>query len=251
MDAGHGNSRLVNITTLWTVVCRANAGLQASVSAAGVAQAQQTLVERYGKAVYRYLLGALHDADAAEELTQEFAVRLLQGGLRGADRERGRFRDFVKGVLFHLIADYHRRRKVQPKPLGAVPDVADPAAAQDQDRAFAESWRDELMNRAWNALATTQGQAGPTLAAVLRFRAQHPDLRSDQMAQELSSQLGKAVTAAWVRQALHRARDKFADLLIEEVVETLANPSADQLEQELVELGLLVYCEPALKRWRG
>jgi DNA-directed RNA polymerase specialized sigma24 family protein len=199
MDASQANSRLANITTLWTVVCRANAGPEMSVSAEGVAQAQRLLVERYAKAVYRYLLGAVRDADAAQELAQEFAVRLLEGGLRRADPERGRFRDFVKGVLFHLIADYHRRQKGQPRPLGPALDPAGPESTVDQERAFTESWRDELMNRAWNTLETTQGQTGLTLSVVLRFRARHPELRSAQMAQELSSQLGKPVGAAWVR----------------------------------------------------
>ncbi len=249
MEPSQPDLRLSKIKTLWTVVCRAHGGAPEEV-----AVAQREMLERYGKAVYRYLLGALRNPDAAEEVAQEFALRFLRGDLQRADPERGRFRDFVKGVLFHLIADYYRRQKAQPQPLPA--GVLETAAAPVQDasasnREFEESWRDELMNRGWNALADLQRQTGQQFYAVLRFRAEHPDQRSAQMAEQLSLQLEKPVTAAWVRQTLHRARDKFADLLVEEVAQTLDSPTAEQLEQELIDLGLLLYCEPALKRFQS
>src|SRR5712692_6423966 len=72
MDESTPQSKLSRIQTLWTVVAKAHQGATREVSAA-----QKKLLERYGRAVYRYLLGALRDAAAAEELTQEFAVRLL------------------------------------------------------------------------------------------------------------------------------------------------------------------------------
>src|SRR5262249_44107132 len=90
------NARLSRIETFWPVVTKAHG------SSADAAAAARQLVQRYAQAVYRYLLGALRDADAADELTQEFALRFMRGALHGADPARGRFRDFVKGVLFHL-----------------------------------------------------------------------------------------------------------------------------------------------------
>jgi hypothetical protein len=83
---------------------------------------------------------------------------------------------------------------------------------------------------------------------VLRYRAEHPDVRSGDMADALSRQVAKPLTAAGVRQTLHRAREKFADFLLDEVSHSLHGPTPDQLEQELVTLGLLEYCRPALER---
>jgi hypothetical protein len=54
-----------------------------------------------------------------------------------------------------------------------------------------------------------------------------------------------------VRQTLRRARDKFADLLLDEVAQTLRQPTVDQLGQELADLELLQYCQPALDRYHG
>src|SRR5262245_66561631 len=105
MKKDSSTQRLSSIETFWTVLGTAHG------DCAEAAAAAQQLLQRYTKAVRRYLLGALRDADAADELTQEFALRFMRGDLHRADPEKGRFRDFVKGVLFHLIADHHRKRK--------------------------------------------------------------------------------------------------------------------------------------------
>jgi RNA polymerase sigma-70 factor (ECF subfamily) len=238
------NQRLSRISTLWSVVCRAHQGSPEDANAA-----RQQLFERYQGAVYRYLRGVLHEPDAADEVFQEFALQLVQGRLRGADPQRGRFRNFVKGTLFHLIADHRKQQRewAQPLPEEGAALAADPDEVES-DRHFVESWRDELLARAWAALAEIDAKTGQPFHAVLRFRADHPDMRSPQMAKQLTAQLGRPFTAVGIRQTLHRAREKFADLLLDEVIQSLENPTGEQLEQELVELGLLDYCRPALER---
>jgi RNA polymerase sigma-70 factor (ECF subfamily) len=239
------DTRLSRISTLWTLVSRAHRDADPAVSAA-----QGRLLERYGDAIRRYLLGALRDPDTADELYQEFAYRFLHGDLRGADARRGRFRDFVKGVLFHLIADYHKRKQRQPRPLapGHPEPAAEPSALNAEDEAFLASWRDELLARSWVALARFEQEHGQPYYTVLHFRAQHPDRPSARMAEELSPVLGKPLTAGGVRKTLERAREKFADLLLDEITQALEDPSAEEVEQELIDLGLLEYCRPAWQR---
>jgi RNA polymerase sigma factor (sigma-70 family) len=244
MEPSSAHLRLSRIETLWTVVCQAHA----DTAAAGAAQEQ--LLRRYDQAVRRYLLGALRDADAADDLAQEFALRFVRGDLHRADPGRGRFRDYVKGVLFHLISHHHRRKR---RAIGLIPEDVDPAApdsSPQEDSAFLESWRTELLDRAWKALAAHDKESGRPFHAVLRLRVDRPALRSTELAEELRRQMGRPVTAAWVRQNLHRAREKFADLLVLDVLQTLHNPTVDRLEEELVEIGLLEYCRPAVDRLR-
>jgi RNA polymerase sigma-70 factor (ECF subfamily) len=243
MQLDGGNQRLSSITTLWSLVARAHHSLTAEANAA-----REQLLNRYGGAVQRYLRKVLHDADAADEVFQEFALNLCRGALRGANPERGRFRNFVKGTLFHLIADYRKEQREWPQPLPAAAAIlAAPQESLESDRLFLESWSDELLARAWTALAEDEARSGQPYYAVLRFRADHPEQRSPQLAEDLSAQLGRCLTAAGVRQLLHRARRKFADLLLEAVAQSLEDPDAAQLEDELAELGLLSYCQPALQ----
>ena len=203
----------------------------------------------YGGAVYRYLNKLLQDPDAVDEVYQEFALTVIRGQLKGADPQRGRFRNFVKGTLFHLVADHRKERRNWPGPLpaDAIWLAAEPQE-MESDRLFVESWCDELLARTWAALADIESKSDRPYYAMLRFRADHPEVPSPQMAEQLSASLGKPYTAAGVRQILHRAREKFADLLLEEVAHSLEDPSVAQMERELIDLGLFEYCRPALER---
>jgi len=225
--------------TRWSVVFRAHRG-----PASQAAAAQHELLERYGEAVRRYLLGLLRDPDAADELTQEFAVRFLRGDFRNVDPGRGRFRDFVKQALRHLTIDYHRRRRLRPREgLEDFPEPSDSDPAPDDfEREFLVSWRNVLLDRAWRKLATHQERTGHPYHTILLFRAEHPEQHSPEMAEHLSTRLGRPVTAVWVRQSLLLARQRFIAFLLEEVAASLREPSADHLEEELADLGLLEYC---------
>ena len=246
MKQGVPKQRLSIIPTQWSLVHLAHHGPTEAQQSA-----RQQLLDRYGEAVRRYLRKLLQDPDAVDELFQEFALRLLKGDLRGANPEHGRFRNYVKGTLFHLIADFRKQRQRWPGPLPGDDSAlaANPQDA-DSDRSFVESWCDHLLARSWAALAEIEAGTGQPCYAVLRFRADHPEMRAPQLAEELTARLGRAFTAAGVRQILHRARGKFAALLLDEVANSLKSPTAEQVTEELAELGLLDYCQPALEQRR-
>jgi RNA polymerase sigma factor (sigma-70 family) len=241
MDPVELNDRLSRINTLWTKVLRAHGDDTAAANAA-----KCVLLERYQRAVYRYLLGAVRDADVAEELAQEFALRFVRGDFKGANPERGRFRNYLKTSLVHLVTDYHRARQQAPIPL---PEAADPAAAEDinDETSFAANWRQELLERTWQALR----EFNETYHAALQLRIENPDMTSAAMAARLTTTLGKDISAALVRKALQRAHEKFADLLLEEVATSMDAATNEELEVELKELDLLRYCKSALDRRKG
>jgi RNA polymerase sigma-70 factor (ECF subfamily) len=239
---GQDELRLSRIKTHWAAVLEAHHGEGDAASAT-----QQALLMEYYGAVYRYLLGALGDAATAEELTQEFAVRFLRGDFRGADPTRGRFRDFLKVSVRHLMLDYWRARgkDAAPLPDGLTGRPADPVA--DHDRAFLEKWREELLAHAWKALEGQTGE-GQSYYAALRVKTEHPELRSAGLAELLGARLGRPVTEEAARQLIHRARQRFADLLVAEVARSVAGAPPEELEQELIDLDLMAYCRAALRR---
>lgn len=233
MPAPVANEQLSKITTLWTLLRQAHGATNVDVSAA-----QRQLLDRYHGAVYRYLRGALGDEDAALELFQEFALRFLRGGFRKATPTRGRFRDYLKTALIHLVTDYHRQRQRRPRPLPA--DVAQPSNPSDDERDFNDSWREELIAHAWDALAVEN----PTYHAVLLLHSQNPDLVSSRAAEMLTAQTGKPHTAGNVRVLLHRARQRFAALLRAEVARSLESADAADVQAELRDLALSKLAAP-------
>lgn len=238
------NDRLSQIPTLWSVVRQAH-GEETLVAK----PAQQEMLDRYGPAIQRYLLGAFRDQTAADDAYQEFALRFLKGDYQSADPEKGRFRSFLKTVLYRLVVEHHRghkrRRSAQMGSEFPEPEVLD---SNQSDKQFQQSWCDELFNRAWVGLERRQQETGRPLFTVMRAKVDDPGLGSTELAGKLSEQLGKPVTGANARVMVHRARDEFAKLLFDEVAETLDEPSRSDIEEELIELGLLEYCRPALER---
>ncbi len=232
------DDRLSRIATRWTAVFRAHGDAPTQAEAA-----KHRLMLQYSGAAYRYLLGAVRDPDVAADLCQEFAVRFLRGDFRRAAPDRGRFRAYVKSALVNLANDHHRARKAGPRPLEA--DAPAPALPSDDD--FAAGWRQDLLDQTWAALAETN----PAFHAVLLLRVGEPDLPSPEMAERLGGQLGKPMTAEYVRKSLQRAHAKFAELLLDRVADSLDDPTADDLEAELRALDLLKYCRSALDRRRA
>jgi len=240
---------LSRIQTAWSVVRQAHGDHTA------VQSAQQALLDRYGGALRRYALAALRDEDAADEVFQEFALRFVRGDFGNADPERGRFRAFVKTIVYRLIVDYQRRSKKRLREGALHSNVAEPQAdageAPLSEADFKTSWRDELLARCWQRLAAGEAQSGKPYHTVLRYRVDHAELRSPELAAGLTEKLGKPVNAGAARVLLHRAREAFAELLLDEVLQSLADGSLDEAEEELIELDLLEYCRPALDRRRG
>jgi hypothetical protein len=127
-------------------------------------------------------------------------------------------------------------------------ELAAAPATPEADRAFRESWREELLDRTWQALAEAERQTGNRFYAVLRLRTEQPGWSSAELAEELGRRLGKPHTVGSTRTLLSRARDCFADMLLREVIDSLEHPSRERLHEELSDLNLLAYCEAALKR---
>jgi RNA polymerase sigma-70 factor (ECF subfamily) len=232
-------SQLAQIAMSWSMVLQAQAGGRDEVIAT---------LQRYSPAIYRYLLARLGgDTHAAEDLCQEFLLRFVSGRHHAAHPEPGRLRDLFKAELQHLLIDYNRQHSRMPD---QALSRADPADAADADRQFLETWRADLLNRTWDAVAGEERKTGRLVFTVLQFRANNPDLRSAQIAEELSKKQGKEYTGDWVRKWLHVARDRFAELLLHEVIASLPDPTPESVEEELIDLHLLEYCKEALLAWR-
>lgn len=238
------SDRLSQIHTLWSVVRTAHGD-----DPSAVRSAQEKLLATYGGAARRYLLAALRDGEAADEVFQEFSLKLLRGDFRNVSPARGRFRQFVKTCLYRLIVDFQRRRKKQP---AGVADADQLAAAMEaegdsaMDSAFLKSWREELLARSWKRLEEDERTTGKPYYTVLRLRAEFPDAPSNDLAAIASQRLQREITPANLRVLVHRARELFAECLLSAVVDSLPGSDRDLVEEELIELQLLDYCRAAL-----
>lgn len=240
--------RISRIETLWSIVRTAQGDDTVNAGAA-----KQQMIDRYGAAIRRYLLGATRNEDLADELFQEFALRFLTDKYSNADAERGRFRSFLKTILFRLVAEHHRKAgRDKSVPMGSLmPEAVDDSAPDSGDAEFNQVWSEELLRKAWESLSRLEQRSGRPLFTVMQAKVENPQMRSGEIAALVSQQTGQELSTGNVRVILHRAREQFADLLVDEVQHSLETDDPERVIEELETLGLLPYCKPALDRRRG
>jgi DNA-directed RNA polymerase specialized sigma24 family protein len=235
------DSRFDDASTSWALIEEAH---DPAAPAERRQAARHQLLARYEALVRRYLSGALERepgrADAVAECVQEFSQRVLEGRFQGAGQERGRFRAYLLRSLQNLVNDYRRARARRPGSLGDhEPAVDDPRLG---DQGFNKLWAEELVCRALRALADLEQRTGQVLHSVLALKAGHPELSAGELAAQLSGP-GQPRTAEWVTGRLYKARLKLAELIRAEVRLSLKEPSDEEVEEELADLGLLAYLD--------
>jgi RNA polymerase sigma-70 factor (ECF subfamily) len=219
--------RLSQIPTSWTTISSAH------TSGTERQHAMRDLVGRYHDAVTRYIHLKVRDKHLADEVLQEFWTKLLAGKLAGADKTKGRFRDYLRTVLHRLIIDHFRARKLQPLPPGDLLDASEP----DED--FDRVWRDAVLNRVWSRLETYQATTPKNrYATVLQLRRDYPDDSIEDIAVRFSQDVGAIMSPEAFRKNLQRARAKYIELLIQELRETIHPTNNEDVEAEIFDLGL-------------
>jgi RNA polymerase sigma-70 factor (ECF subfamily) len=203
------------------------------------------VIKRYEPAIRRYFLALIRNRDDAEEAAQEFFLRIVRAGFAGACRDRGRFRDYLRKAVRNAAMNYLRSRRGQQIP--ALPEPAPPGAGAHAEEARECRRRRVLLKLAFRALARhEQTSPGNLCYTVLCAIAKAPADSCLALAERVSRQTGRPLTAAAFRKQVSRARRLLASLLVEEVSGTLDLPTPARVRQELVALGLWDRVRPYL-----
>lgn len=225
------HDRLEGIATRWSLVRLAHhAGDRNAI------QARNALVLRYSAATRRYLVAfAGEDAD---DLAQDMMVHLLQGGLSGADQQRGRFRDYLKTTIRNFVRNHWSRMK-RRKTLDIA--NADFVASDDVlETQWLAAWQKSVLEHAFDALENFENDRPTSYATtIVRLRLEHSEATSDQLAEHFTAATGKPMRADALRQLLRRARLKFAECIVDEVAAGISEPTPGAIAEELAAVGLL------------
>lgn len=197
-------------------------------------------VMRYAPAIQRYVPAIVHNPHDAEEVAQDFLMRVFDKGFCPENVSHGRFRDYLKSAVRYAAISHLRKKRAQQ--LNDEQLAALVQSDSEGDRQWDGQWRDCLLERVWQALEIRERQTpGNVYFTVLRQFTDDPKSDSQAHAARLSERIGRPVRADAFRQQLSRARRQFASLIIEEVRRTLHVPSADAVQQELIDLELIDY----------
>src|ERR1700685_2027584 len=146
-----GSSRFP--TTRWTLVVAASAPQAKEARSALV-----SLCEGYWYPLYAYVRRRGYQADQAQDLTQEFFIRVLEGRyLDRADPEKGRFRSFLLTSLKFFVADEEDRGRALKRGGGVLVPLEfssgeeryqrEPTHDETPERIFERRWALSLLDR--------------------------------------------------------------------------------------------------------
>ena len=214
-------------TTHWSRVLAAG-----SQSTARSREALATLCETYWYPLYAYLRRRGHAVEDAEDLTQGFFARVLEKGvIQVANPKRGRFRSFLLTSLNHYVANERDRAQALKRGGAVLPLPLEFETARDrylkepQDESTPESvfdrrWALTVLDRVLERLRTDYHERGKG-AVFDRLETYLVGADSQSSYRESAAGLGMSETA--VRVAVHRLRRRFAEVLRNEIGQTVTN----------------------------
>ncbi|HEV2319289.1 MAG TPA: sigma-70 family RNA polymerase sigma factor [Verrucomicrobiae bacterium] len=238
----HGgfSPRRVFATTQWSVV------LTAGRAEFQLAQdALETLCRTYWYPLYAYVRRRGYSPPDAEDLTQAFFAWLLERKWLGkADPQRGRFRSFLLTSISNFLSNEWDKTMAQKRGGGKVipleRDEAEnrytwqplsysvPESSFTPEQSFEWRWALTLLDLVMSRLSAEFEEDGKKEL----FEALKPCLLGESVAQPyatLASKLG--MTEGSVKVTVHRLRQRYRQLLRDEIASTVAAP--EEVDEEL------------------
>jgi len=220
-------------TTRWTLVMAAGDQHHKESRSALV-----SLCENYWYPLYAYLRRRGYPSDQAQDLTQEFFTRLLEGRyLDRVEQDKGRFRSFLLSSLKFFVADEEDRQRTHKRGGGMVVSLEfssgeeryqhEPSHDETPERLFERRWALSVIDRVVEKLQLEFVQHGrqehfDRLKVFLLGQSEAPYAT---LAREMKTSEGA------LKVAIHRLRKRYRELFRQEIEDTVADPA--EVESEL------------------
>jgi len=222
-------------TTRWSIVRSAG-----RTSSPGAKLALEALCKAYWFPLYAYARRRVPDIGEAQNLTQAFFVELLEKNYVGsATPDRGKFRSFLLTTFKHFLSKEREKAHAQKRGGGRLPISLDfqsvdssfsiePASGLTAEQVFDQQWAIALLNRIMERLKDEFIQSGK-LDQFEELKGfiigDHSGMTYSQVSVKLD------MTEAAARKAASRMRQRYGELLREEIAQTVTG--TDEIENEI------------------
>jgi len=216
-------------TTHWSLILNAQ-----DTASPLAADALEKLCRAYWYPLYVYVRRQGEDEESAKDLTQGFFARLLEKRyLAQVHPERGKFRCFLLTALKHFLADERDKARAQKRGGGqALVSLDDstgearyrlePVDVMDAERLFERRWALTLLEQARARLKEEYLESGKS-GLYERLKVFEAGDRNGPVYAKVAAELG--LTEAGVKSAVFRLRQRFRELVREEVANTVESPA--------------------------
>lgn len=219
-------------TTHWSIV-----GSAGDASSPEARRSLAVLCEDYWFPLYAFVRRTGHSAEDARDLTQEFFVRLMDKHfLAAADSKKGRFRTFLITALKRFLANEYDRARAQKRGGGqrmmSLESLEaryrqEPVDTLTPERIFEQQWALALLEQ---VLARLQTEMTTDSKAAL-FDALKGHLTGSQATGYAATAARLGMTEGAVKVAAHRLRQRYRELLRDEIAQTVTSP--EEVDEEI------------------
>lgn len=225
-------------TTRWSVVLAAKQRSSPDSSAA-----LEELCRTYWYPLYVYVRRRGYSRDDAADLNQAFFAHLLEkNGFASVERSKGKFRAFLIASMKHFLANEWDKLQAEKRGGGNMPVSIDRCAAEASyqleptdtftaERAFQRRWALTLLDCIFGKLKAEYVANGKS-ELFDRIKGTITSGYDAGSYREIAEDLGMSEGA--VKVAAHRLRQRYRELLVHEVSQTVSQ--AEQVEDEVAEL---------------
>jgi hypothetical protein len=179
----------------------------------------------------RQLTSVLGSTEQADEALKLLLAHLVSVGF--GEHKRGRLRDFLlRGI-----------RSAAKSSINELPEDKRPELNLEsvtlESKEWLSYWRDGILERAWRALERQEhADPDPPVFSVLHCATSNPQATPAMLVVQIASDTGIKIDQPTVEKILPDARALFAQLVADEVAETLEKPTAAAVKREIGQLGL-------------
>ena len=216
-------------TTHWSVV------LAAQGPSPAAQQALEKLCRTYWRPIYSFVRRQGVASEEAKDLTQGFFALLLERrNLNAVRQEKGRLRSYLLASLKYFLANEHNRATAIKRGAGQqlipLEDLRErervgyePSETLAADQIYERRWALSVLEQVLARLRKEYRAAGPASAGLFdqleKSLTDEPDRPSPS---DTAEEFGMTVSA--VRQASYRLRQRYRQVLREEVAHTVMLP---------------------------
>ena len=216
--------------THWSVIWAARDG-----DSTEAAEALNKLCRAYWRPLFCYARRRGYDFEQARDLTQGFFARLLEKEqLRHVTHQEGKFRSFLLTLMNHFLGDERDKAQALKRGGGQSPVFLDalseeeryqvePAHGASPEQLFDRRWAQTVLEKAAERLREEYEAAGK--GALFETLQSLPHGRSGVGSTYADLAARLAMSESAITSAIHRLRRRHAELLREEVAETVADGS--------------------------
>jgi len=221
-------------TTQWSVV------LAAQGESTAADEALEKLCRTYWRPLYAFVRREGRNVEEAQDLTQAFFARLLERrDFDAVRREKGRLRSYLLVALKNFLANEWQRasaiKRGEGRPLIALDELLEneraalePADTLSADKIYDRRWALTVLEQVLNQLGAEYRDDGKG-ALFDRFKQLLVDEPDHPLQAQIAVEFGMTENA--VKQAYHRFRQRYRELLHDEIAHTVAVPG--EIEDEL------------------